>query len=305
MNTSNKKLNLTNIYNSKLMVNINKPSINFAPNSKLKYFNTGILSGYRNTLSNVTVESLKIDSGIRPIYSNMLKITNTENTNNGNRISLSLQSPLIKTELLTNDEVTVGAWVYVPSQSFNNSNTATMPYISFALIDLVNGSDFSEQISIRAFDRWVFVTASKVFTKINLDAIDFSFRFSPSQVTPIGTYMYLGGLFMFKNIDKGSIYNQEFDDMNLIGYDNGESMTYFIDDFTNLTNHYINVNINDLVINKTATLGAFKYRKFTNNDRLRTALYTYDGFPQRDKIPASNQGVGTLWSNNGVLTLGS
>lgn len=284
----------------------NTKYINYIPNHDMKYFSNGTMSGVYNSHVGVTLTHHESDNGIKPVTGDkFIKVTkNTASTSD--RFNIELRSPFIKNYFKTNDTITVGVWVYVPLQDYDVSTTANNVYIAFALQDVINGTSYSTQRSIRRYDEWVFTTVTATVVKETCDLIIINMFFSNGITKNIGQYFYIDSIYLINGTNgAAALYDGNFENnKSPFGYDNGKSMTYSTFGQTSLSGFYTNTKIGDLINNWNSATGAYEYLYVTSDSlRMYQNTYTYKGIPAI--LPTSNNGVGTVWNNAGVITIGS
>ena len=286
----------------------NLKPINYIPNHIFNYVSDNIISGVYNSHVNVSIAQMTQDGNVTPLTGDyMIKVSNTNNVGTANRFNIELRNPFVRNHFKTGEVVTFGAWVYIPSQDYDVSSTTNTPYISSSFYDATNASStFSTARRINNYDRWVFTTVTATITKPSCDIITLQIYMSGGISKSIGQYIYIDSIYLIKGVEgisklyDGIIENNK----SPFGFDNGKTMTYDTKGQSSLSGFYAHVKTGDLIYNWSTTQGAYEFLYITsNNTKLYQSTYTYKGIPAI--LPTTNNGVGTIWSNGGVLTLGS
>lgn len=283
----------------------------YLPNNFLKYFEASYgISGYLSPKVATSIAKVTSDGEIRPLTGNsMLKLINI---NAGGVINSNIKFVLHNTEMkkhfVLGDTICFGAWVYVPAQTYDKATANNNPYIEVDVISTANGSQFGSVTPIRSYDCWSFVYTTLTLSKDDLDYIYLSFWLSNGVEKPDGTYIYIDSMYMTKGAASLSyLLEQQFNsEPSPFGVDTGDHMLYHHGADT-IAEYDLNGSLGDRIANPArGSSGRFQELQCTaHGNRAAAGGWIPVTLPPLSNIPVTNQGANTIWSNSGVLTLGT
>jgi len=263
--------------------------LNLSPNPIFKYNLSGYYFSDRYSTHTILESGVEVTS---PRGGKIIKVVADGNGLSG--ISLYLKYLDFPKYLKAGDQVSIGAWVYVPYTTDTKDYT---PFLSSRIQDLdSNGSD---GVGKSIIGKPVYITSTHIVPD-NLSHVIATLYMNTLGTMPAGTVMYVMSFDVFYGSNITAAGNSDFNkDFSPIAIDTGSYLKYkTIDVYTN------NSEPGDRIDNPDyGSIAGSASELVCNNFGDSFSSFIPIGIPP--VLPTTNQGAGTWFLDNGVLTAGS
>jgi len=263
--------------------------LNLSPNPVFKYNLSGYYFADRDSTHTIIESGVEITS---PRCGKVIKVVADGNGLSG--ISLYLKYLDFPKYLKAGDQVSIGVWVYVP---YTNDTKDYTPFLSSRIQDLdSNGSD---GVGKSIVGKPVYITSTHIVPE-NLSHVIATLYMNTSGTMPAGTVMYLMSFDVFCGSNVIAAGNNNFNpDFSPIATDTGSYLKYKTTGV-----YYNNIEAGARIDNPDyGSVDGASPELVCNNFGDSFNYFIPIGIPP--VLPTINQGAGTWWLNNGVLTQGS